>query len=99
MKEISEQIKHCIGVSLIGKSPIEIGLEVKADQWLYLEASPFHSSQKKLSQINDKVQFSLYVIDNYEFRQALFWHLGKVKVITPIALVESIKKEENPYYN
>lgn len=94
---VREQINHCIGVSLFSQKPEHVILETPKYQWPYLEASPYHWSQKKIEETTEKVIFSLDVVNNYEFRQKIFWGLGRVKVVSPESVVQSLKTEEKPY--
>ena len=97
IKIVFDNLKNCIGVSLLEKEPELITLMTTSDQWPYIEKSPYHSSQDVLTRDENSVKFSLFVINNYEFRQKMFWSLGKVKVLSPVSVIEELKLEGKPF--
>lgn len=96
-KKLSKQahrwIKNVIGVSFLDREPQEILLQCDSWQWKYLQVNPLHHSQLFLEEDDNTVTFKVFLVDNYELRQMIYWYAGRVKVIAPEYLKKEIKFE------
>ena len=80
------QIKNVIGISNTDQPVQAITMSCDEHEWKYLQINPMHESQTFISCSNGQVLFSLSVVDNYEFRQMVLWHYGRVIVMSPVYL-------------
>jgi len=84
--------EHIYGVSDYVE-PEEIQIEVKEQQGHYIQTYPLHRSQKLVEATEEKMIFSFYTTPNTEFTKELLSYGMSLKVLKPLHLKNSIKKE------
>ncbi|MEO9885564.1 MAG: WYL domain-containing transcriptional regulator [Balneola sp.] len=84
--------KHSLGITVPIENPIEITLSFTPFQGNYLKSLPIHESQKIILDDDKEFQVSLLVHPTYEFYSKILGYGNSVKVISPEAAKEEIKK-------
>lgn len=86
--------EHSFGIiSPNGGDAQEIILSFDCEQGNYIKALPLHPSQKIISENDDEITFSLFVVPTYDFLQEILSYGSRVKIIQPESLRQTIKKE------
>ena len=89
----SDIFKNIIGVSESHLKPEKVILKFTARQGRYIKSSPWHSSQKIISDNEECLTISLKVGINWELKEEIKKNGLQVKVLEPQHLVEEIKEE------
>lgn len=71
----------------------EVILEFDYQQGNYIRTLPLHSSQKIISENNDKIIISLNIVPTYDFEREILSYGSRVKIIQPESLKKRIKNE------
>ena len=85
--------KNIIGVSEAHLKPEKVVLEFTSRQGRYIKSSPWHSSQKIISDNDESLTISLKVGINWELKEEIKKNGLQVKVLEPMHLIEEIKEE------
>jgi predicted DNA-binding transcriptional regulator YafY len=81
-----------IGVTKFNLTPIEIKIFiVDAEQAAYIQTKPIHQTQKQIRQVENGFETSIKVIPNYELESLILSFGERIKIISPISLVNSLK--------
>jgi predicted DNA-binding transcriptional regulator YafY len=81
-----------IGVTKFNLTPIEIKIHIAdAEQAAYIQTKPIHQTQKQIKQVDGGFETSINVIPNYELEKLILSFGERIKIISPISLVNNIK--------
>ena len=89
-----------IGVTRLENQPVEVKILIlDSEQASYIDTKPLHQSQKKIKQVENGYETSISVIPNYELEKLILSFGERVKIISPVTLVEEFKKRIFKLYN
>lgn len=89
--DFNEYFDDVIGVTILPK-PLElVTLLVTNDLWPYIKTKPIHGSQKQPQFTPDGVIIELELIINYEFISVLLSYGERLKILSPVSLINDIK--------
>ena len=76
----------------VDDTPEEVQLFIKKSQTPYILSKPIHGSQRIIERTAEGTTIALNLIINYELEQIILSFGDNVKVLSPISLVDKIKR-------
>ncbi|MEJ8597261.1 WYL domain-containing protein [Riemerella anatipestifer] len=76
-----------------GEEPQEIVLSFDWHQGNYIKALPLHPSQKIISETNDELVISIFVVPTYDFEREILSYGDRVRIVEPESFKARIKSE------
>ncbi|MDY3363069.1 WYL domain-containing protein [Riemerella anatipestifer] len=76
-----------------GEEPQEIVLSFDWHQGNYIKALPLHPSQKIVSETNDELVISVFVVPTYDFEREILSYGDRVRIVEPKSFKAKIKSE------
>lgn len=86
-----EHFKYSFGITVPEEPPVKVILSFTPEQGNYVKALPIHSSQEILEDNEQELKISIMVKPAYEFYSKLLSYGSNVIVISPEAVVNSMK--------
>ncbi|MCD5969328.1 WYL domain-containing protein, partial [Riemerella anatipestifer] len=76
-----------------GEEPQEIVLSFDWHQGNYIKALPLHPSQKIVSETNDELVISVFLVPTYDFEREILSYGDRVRIVEPKSFKAKIKSE------
>jgi predicted DNA-binding transcriptional regulator YafY len=92
-KKINSLFDNLIGLVYDLDKPTIVKLAVPLTQAKYLKNNPLHASQAIVSETDNEVIFSYWLVPNFELHRLILGYGSRMRVVAPQSLVDSIKNE------
>lgn len=86
---------HSIGITTFNEKPVKVLLEFSYPQARYVEAKPWHATQKVIQKTEDKLQIELDVLVTQELVSKILSFGSAVIVQKPKSLIQRIRDQVN----